>query len=92
MWNIPSLPREPVLTDPITQIEVENSLRRLRMKATGIDGLPAIMLKSHWNVTKIVDKLTHTFNVWVKEGKTPAYIKQARLIPLSKDPGIEYPA
>ena len=59
-------------------------------KATGLDGLTSYCLKEDRVSKIVVSKLTETFNKWFANGRTPQYLKTARVIPLSKEDN-EYP-
>ena len=65
--------------------EVEIAIRNTGLKATGIDGLSAKLLKSPSLRAKIVTKLSHTFTEWSNINHFPPYTKKAKIICLSKE-------
>ena len=62
---------------------VLKQLKCLKLKnATGIDGLPARLLKD--SAVVIADRVTHLLNLSIKSGTVPSEWKQAKVVPLFK--------
>ena len=70
---------------PITEAEVDWALSSIGKKATGLDCLGYSILKKESLRETLVKKLAPVFNRWWRRARVPAYLKNARLIPLSKE-------
>ena len=71
--------------EPITNEEIVLELNNLRKRAVGVDGLNSATLKSASHSEAVVCKLRITCQQWLDNGQIPEYLKQAKVIPLSKE-------
>ena len=81
-------------TDPrynITEEQVEDAVRRQGIKADGVDEMSTRILKRKQHRELVVSKLTRCYNRWLHRRRMPQYLKEGRLLTLSKE-DTEYPA
>jgi hypothetical protein len=75
--------------DLLTTDDVSAAILKLGNKAIGLDGLKDTQIKL--NKETLVPVLTKRFNEWIKAGKAPDYITNARVVSLSKE-STAYPS
>ena len=74
--------KETLFLSPVTETEINKSIRALKDSATGHDDISSQFLKQALN--SIVDPLTHICNMSLTEGVFPNTLKVANVIPLYK--------
>ena len=68
--------------EPLTSIEVEQLLRKIKLTAAGCDGLPAWVLRSC--SYELADIVAHILNCSFSTGKVPSYWLSALVTPVLK--------
>lgn len=69
---------------PVSREEVEDALQRTGVKAVGVDGLGATLLKDKSRRDLIVTRLVIETNHYLSSSQYPSYMRRALITPLTK--------
>ena len=72
--------------------DIDNAINSLHSgRACGFDGLDDITIKKPSLRHHFINRLRPLFEDWINGSPMPQYLKQSKVIPLSKEDGTEYP-